>query len=91
MALSNLPGIWRWEERDEGGWWRIHTTLNVEDGPHNNPAWLDEVLAVITLKMNDFVATDDEERAISILNAMTDLGFQKIEKVPLAQETENQP
>jgi len=91
MSLSNLPGIWRWEERDEGGWWRIHTTLNVEDGPHLNPAWIDEVLAVIVVKMNDWVEPDDEDRAIQILNAITDLGFQRIEKVPLTQQGENQP
>lgn len=33
MPLSNLPGPWRWEERN-GRWWRIHDTLNIEDGPH---------------------------------------------------------
>jgi hypothetical protein len=71
MPLNNLPGIWRWEDRDESrtdeaGWWRIHTTLNVEDGPHFNPPWLD----------------DDEYSALSVLNPLSDLGFQKIEKVP---------
>jgi hypothetical protein len=79
----NLPGIWRWEERDEDGWFRIHTTLNVEDGPHMHPPWLDEVLLAIATKMAD-PQPDREDWAISVLNALTDLGFQKIEKVPLS-------
>jgi hypothetical protein len=33
MPLSNLPGPWRWEKRN-GLWWRIHTDLHIEDGPH---------------------------------------------------------
>lgn len=33
MPLSNLPGPWRWEERN-GLWWRIHPDLDIEDGPH---------------------------------------------------------
>lgn len=33
MPLSNLPGPWRWEKRN-GYWWRIHTELGIEDGPH---------------------------------------------------------
>lgn len=33
MPLSNLPGPWRWERR-RGYWWRIHTVLDIEDGPH---------------------------------------------------------
>jgi hypothetical protein len=33
MALSNLPGPWRWEER-RGLWWRVHQTQHIEDGPH---------------------------------------------------------
>jgi hypothetical protein len=82
MALSNLPGVWRWEERDDRGWWRIHTTLNVEDGPHSDPPWLDEVLFTIVTRLQE-PQPFDEDKAISILNAMSNLGFQKIEKVPL--------
>lgn len=33
MPLSNLPGPWRWEQRN-GYWWRIHDQLRIEDGPH---------------------------------------------------------
>jgi len=85
MSLSNLPGIWRWEERDEGGWWRIHTTLNVEDGPHLNPAWLDEVLGAIADRIDEYQGAGKDDQAVAVLNAMTDLGFQRIEKVPLTQ------
>jgi hypothetical protein len=34
MPLSNLPGPWRWEDRGERGWWRVHQTQHIEDGPH---------------------------------------------------------
>lgn len=34
MPLSNLEGPWRWEKRN-GNWWRIHTVLDIEDGPHH--------------------------------------------------------
>lgn len=33
MPLSNLPGPWRWEERN-GRWWRVHQEQHIEDGPH---------------------------------------------------------
>jgi len=33
VPLSNLPGPWRWEERN-GLWWRVHQTQHIEDGPH---------------------------------------------------------
>lgn len=33
MSLDNLPGPWRWEQRD-GNWWRIHDTLNIHSGPY---------------------------------------------------------
>lgn len=34
MSLSSAPGAWRWEDRSERGWWRVHDALAIEDGPH---------------------------------------------------------
>ena len=36
VPLSNLPGLWDWERRNDK-WWRVHRQLNIDDGPHKNP------------------------------------------------------
>lgn len=67
MPLSNLPGPWHWEER-RGLWWRIHSSLDIEDGPHTwaelNPFgsdhWYDKTGKPIPMVVaNDYLADYD--------------------------------
>ena len=44
-GLANAPGIWRWEDRGERGWWRVHDELGIVDGPHDQP-WEPQPLVI---------------------------------------------
>ena len=37
-GLANAPGVWRWEDRGDRGWWRVHDELKIVDGPHEKPS-----------------------------------------------------
>jgi hypothetical protein len=38
MSLSNLPGPWRWEQRDES-WWRVNDQFHIVTGPYPEPLY----------------------------------------------------
>lgn len=61
MALSNLPGPWHWEERDSG-WWRVHESLNIEDGPHRERPVMIQEGEVVRTKTGTVLTQEDLQR-----------------------------
>jgi hypothetical protein len=63
VTLSAAPGQWRWEDRGERGWWRVHDELQIEDGPHATPPErLDRTRALIEVLLAHDLPDVDELR-----------------------------